>query len=97
MRTGVKRILTVIFAIILSANCSFAVDNSLLGIDVKYTSQNGYNITLKTDKTAQITKKLDENGNIILSLKQTLPSQDLEIINDNTEELTNIIVQKKNN
>ncbi len=97
MNTGIKRILLIIFAIITGANCSFCADNSLLGIDVKYTAQNGYNITLKTDKTAQITKKLDENGNILLSLKQTLPSQNLEIINDNTEELTNIIVQKKNN
>ena len=96
MRTGVKNFFVFVIMFLISAISAFASDNSLLGIDIKYTAQNGYNVTLKTDKTAKINKLKDESGNIILTLKETLPSQDIEIIYDNPEDITNVIVQKKN-
>lgn len=96
MRIRVVNILLFVFAFFLSAIHAAAVENSLSGIDIKYSDTNGYNIILKTDKTAQVNKSFDENDNLILTINKTLPSEGLEIVYDNPEELTNIIVQKKN-
>ncbi len=81
------------FIFLLSSINSFAVENSLSGIDV--TQLNGYKVLLKLDKKAQVNKSVDKEGNLILILNQTLPSDSLEIVYDNIDGLNNIIVQKK--
>lgn len=79
-----------------SALNAFAAENSLLGIDVKQTSNNSYDILLKLDNNARINKTLDSDGNLIINLNSTLPSDSMDIIYDNASELANVIVQKKN-
>lgn len=85
-----------ICVVLLSSLSSFAAENSLLGIDVKQMPNNGYNILLRLDNTAQINKTVDSEGNLIINLNSTLPSDSMDIIYDNTSDLNNVIVQKKN-
>lgn len=81
---------------LLSSISSFAVENSLLGIDVKQVSGGEYNIMLKLDKKVNIKRLTDTDGNLSLVLNSTLPSDTMEIFYDNAADLENVIVQKKN-
>lgn len=96
MSTGVKRLFLLIIMFLFTAINVYAKDNSLSGITVQYSDNQGYNIVLRTDMPAQINKSVDENGDLLLTLKETLPAESFDIVYDNAEETSNIIVQKKN-
>lgn len=75
---------------------AFATENSLSGVDIKQSSGNGYQLFLKLDKKAQIKKIVENQDNITLVVNSTLPSESMEIIYDSEDNLSNVIVQKKN-
>ncbi|MCD7879817.1 MAG: hypothetical protein LUG16_07790 [Candidatus Gastranaerophilales bacterium] len=81
--------------LLLSGSWGFAAENAISAIDVKQT-QNGYDIFLKVDKNVQIKKYLDGKDNLTIILDSTQPSDSMEIVYDNTSNLENVIVQKKN-
>ncbi len=91
------RIFLIVCVFLCNSVCSFAFENSLLGIDVKQNSSGNYNILLKLDRSVKIQKNINSNDNMTLILNSTLPSESLEIIYDNTSEISNVVVQKKNN
>lgn len=76
---------------------AFAVENSLLGIDVKQTGDSDYKVLLKADMPIDIQKEINLEGELTLVLKETLPTDSVEIIYDNAQGLENVILQKKNN
>lgn len=90
------KILSVIFTFFSIALSSLAIENSLVGIDVKQTQTGSYNIQLKLEKSAQVKKQNTGKDNMTLVLNSTLPSESLEIVYDNSSDLDNVIVQKKN-
>ncbi len=101
MKTGkqlsiINRIFLFIFVFLLSSINSFALDNSLSGINVSQNENNEYKVLLKLDKNVQIKKISDEQDTLILVLSSTLPSDSMEIVYDNARDLNNVIVQKKN-
>ena len=83
----------VLFLTTLSAN---AINNSLTGIDVKQNAKDGYNIILKLAGKTNIKKIISSNDSLALVLNSTVPSDTMEIIYDNTSDINNVIVQKKN-
>lgn len=85
-----------ICVVLFSSLNAFSAENSLLGIDVKQMTNDSYNILLKLDNTSQITKLIDSEGNLVINLNSTLPSDSMDIIYDNASDLNNVIVQKKN-
>ncbi len=76
--------------------CSFASVNSLSGIDVRPNESGSYDITFKLDKFAKIQKFNSEKDNLTLLINSTIPSDYVEIVYDNANNLDNVIVQKKN-
>ncbi len=92
----IKKIVLFVFIFLFSGISSYCADNSINGIDVQQVSGGAYNILLKLDKPAKITKQTDGNNNLTIVLNKILPSDSLEIIYDNADDLDNIIVQKKN-
>ena len=80
---------------IFTAN-AFASVNSLSGIDVRPNESGSYDITFKLDKFAKIQKINTEKDNLTLLINSTIPSDYVEIVYDNANNLDNIIVQKKN-
>ena len=73
-----------------------AAEKSLLGIDVQQQGSN-YNVMLKLDKDAEIQRMVNGEDNLTIVLKETLPTDSVEIIYDNAADLENVIVQKKKN
>ncbi len=77
----------------LSAN---AANNSLTGIDVKQSTKDGYNIILNLEGIANVKKIMNTADTLALMLNSTVPSNEMEIIYDNTSGINNVTVQKKN-
>ena len=75
---------------------AFASVNSLSGIDVRPNESGSYDITFKLDKFAKIQKFNSEKDNLTLLINSTIPSDYVEIVYDNANNLDNVIVQKKN-
>lgn len=96
LNLGIKLLLFVCLFLFTGALCSFAKENSLLGIDVRQNDNGYYNIQLKLDNFVQIHKINNDNDNISLLIDSTIPSNDVEIVYDNASDLNNVIVQKKN-
>ena len=102
MRTRVKfnllnKLFLFAFAFVCSFAVSFAADSSLTGIDVKQVGDADYNILLKLDNAANIQRISNDSDNLTIVLNSTIPSDSVEILYDNTANLDNVIVQKKNN
>ncbi len=74
-------------------NAAFA--NTISSIEVNQTNNNN-NIIIKLDKTSTIQKISSGKDNIILMVNSALPSESVDIVYDNTSDIKNIIVQKKN-
>lgn len=85
--------LCVLFISALNAN---AANNSLTGIDVNYNLKDGYNVILKIAGNANVKKTVSTADMLTIILTSTLPSDAMEIIYDNTSNVNNIVVQKKN-
>ncbi len=81
---------------LLSSIASFAAENLVSGINVEQFPDNEYKVLLKLNKNTQIKKASASKDNLVLVLNSTLPADSMEIIYDNTVDLNNIIVQKKN-
>ena len=79
-----------------SSVLAFAAEKSLLGIDVQQQGSE-YNVMLKLDKDAEIQRMVNGEDNLTIVLKETLPTDSVEIIYDNAADLENVIVQKKKN
>ena len=92
----INKCLAFVFVFLFCSLNSFAAENSLAGVDIKQSVNNGYQVFLKLDKKAQIQKIVDDNDSITLMLKGTLPSETMEIIYDSEDNLSNVIVQKRN-
>lgn len=99
MRTRIQKLskLLLFFAIFLcSSVLAFAAENSLLGIDVQQQGEN-YNVMLKLNNNADIQRMVNAQDSLTIVLKETVPTDSVEIIYDNAADLENVIVQKKNN
>ncbi len=99
MRTRIQKLsnLLLFFAIFLCSSVfAFAAENSLLGIDVQQQGEN-YNVMLKLNNKADIQKMVNAQDSLSIVLKETVPTDSVEIIYDNAADLENVIVQKKNN
>ena len=92
----INKCLAFVFVLLFCSLNSFAAENSLAGVDIKQSANNGYQVFLKLDKKAQIQKLIEDNDSITLILKGTLPSETMEIIYDSEDNLSNVIVQKRN-
>ena len=75
---------------------AFAAENSLLGIDVQQQGES-YNVMLKLNNNADIQRMVNAQDSLTIVLKETVPTDSVEIIYDNAADLENVIVQKKNN
>ena len=73
-----------------------AANTSLTGINVKQNSNNT-DVILKLAGNSKIKKIVNSNDNITLILNSAVPSESIDIVYDNTSNINNVIVQKKNN
>lgn len=74
---------------------SFAA-NALSGVDVKQIGDGSYNVILKTDSSVNIKKITDTKDTLLLILDSSIPADAVEIVYDNTSDVKNVMVQKKN-
>lgn len=81
---------------VIFGSSSFASVNSLSGIDIRPNETGSYDIMLKLDKFTRITKADSAKNNLTLIINSAVPSDYVEIVYDNANNLDNIIVQKKN-
>ncbi len=94
-----KAIVSMIFllSMLLFTNLkAIAFESSLSAIDVKQNNNGSYNIQLKLDKAVDVKKIFNGNDNLTIMLSSAIPSDSMEIIYDNTSDINNVIVQKKN-
>lgn len=99
MKTRIKVNIIKLFLVVcvfLFSNLNALAFNALSGVDVKQINNDVYNITLKVDNSVKIKKVTDSKGNLTLILSSIIPADSIEIVYDNTSDLKNVIVQKKN-
>ena len=75
---------------------SAAFANTISTIEVNQTDTNNYNIIVKLDNKSTIQKISTGKDNLTFIVKSALPSESVDIVYDNTSDIKNIIVQKKN-
>ncbi len=92
----IKKILLCLCVLFFAVSSAEAVNNSLAGIDVKQNTKDAYSIILKLDGKTKINKITNANNRLTLMLNSTVPSDAIEIIYDNTSNINNVTVQKKN-
>lgn len=92
----IKKIVFCLCLFLYSALTSFAANHSLMGIDVEQTSDKNYNVILKSDSNVKVKKSVSSPDNLMLVLQSTKPSDVVEIVYDNTSNVNNVMVQKKN-
>ena len=96
-RISLTKLILSIGVFLYSSLCSFALENSLSGIDVQQMGTSEYNIMLKLNNAVNVQKIVNGDDNLTLVLKETVPTDSVEIVYDNAADLQNVIVQKKNN
>ncbi len=100
MRTRIKKLnkLFLFICIFLcSSVCAFSVENAVSGIDVQQLGPANYNVMLKMNGDVDVQKVVNGKDNLTIILKETVPTESVDIIYDNAADLENVIVQKKNN
>ena len=96
-RISLTKLILSVGVFLYSSLCSFALENSLSGIDVQQMGTSEYNIMLKLNNAVNVQKIVNGDDNLTLVLKETVPTDSVEIVYDNAADLQNVIVQKKNN
>lgn len=96
-RISLTKLILSVGVFLYSSLCSFALENSLSGIDVQQIGTSEYNIMLKLNNAVNVQKIVNGDDNLTLVLKETVPTDSVEIVYDNAADLQNVIVQKKNN
>ncbi len=91
-----KKSLLLICIFIFSGISTYASVNFLSGIDVKQTNDNNHSVLLKLNNSVKIQKVSNSKDNLTLTLASTMPSDSIDIVYDNTDDLQNVVVQKKN-
>ncbi len=91
----IKSIILTVFFVFFGLQ-SYASVYSLSAIEVNKNESGQYSVILKTDKRISVKKEESVNGKLTLLLGSTLPSDSTDIIYDNSPEISNIVVQKKN-
>ena len=98
MSTRIKLNKLVLFVgIFLCSSVVALAENALSGIDVQQTNTSEYNVMLKLNTSVNVQKINNGVDNLTLVLKETVPTDSVEIVYDNAADLQNVIVQKKNN
>ena len=75
----------------LSANCSFSADINLSEINISQ-GQNGYNITLKSDKDINFKKTLKNEKQLLINLKNTSTTDDFTTSYNGVSDVQNVTV-----
>lgn len=91
----INKFLLFICIFFFSALNAFA-SNALSGVDVKQIDDGSYNVILKIDNSVNIKKNTDTKDNLSLILDSAVPADSVEIVYDNTSDIKNVMVQKKN-
>ncbi len=90
----INKFIIVIVCLFLTSLNAYAV-NSLSGVDIKQYNNN-YKIILKLDNSLKTVKTDISEGNLTIVLDSVLPSDSVEMLYDNTTDIKNVTVQKKN-
>ena len=96
-RISLTKLVLFVGVFLCSSLCSFSAENSLSGIDVQQVGESEYNVMLKLNNATNVQKIINTEDNLTLVLKETVPTDSVEIVYDNAADLQNVIVQKKNN
>lgn len=92
----IKKIILFASVFLISTISAEAANNSLLGIDVKQNAKDAYNVILRVEGNADVKKTISTSDTLTLILNSTIPTDTMEIIYDNTSDVNNVIVQRKN-
>lgn len=92
-KSGVKVLISVI-AVIFSAMSVYA--GTLSEIEITQDNNGKYNVVFGLDEEIKVVKETSSKGNLSLLLKSTNLSENLNISYENSTDLQNIVVQRKN-
>lgn len=85
-------IFTLILTILLTLTPAYASDNNLNSVILEGTGK-GYNVILRTDKVANVKKSIQPDGTLILSLKNTAASENIDTRYLNTTNVNHLTVE----
>ncbi len=87
-----KIFLNLIFALIMLSSAALAADNSLHAVILEGTD-NGYNVILRTDKVSGVKKTVQADGTLLIDVKNTSTSVNMDTKYINTRDVNNVIVE----
>ena len=87
-----KIFLNLIFTLIMLSSAAHAADNSLHAVILEGTD-NGYNVILRTDKVSGVKKTVQADGTLLIDVKNTSTSVNMDTKYINTRDVNNVIVE----
>ena len=87
-----KIFLNLIFTLIMLSSAALAADNSLHAVILEGTD-NGYNVILRTDKVSGVKKTVQADGTLLIDVKNTSTSVNMDTKYINTRDVNNVIVE----
>lgn len=92
-----KLLINFVLLVTLITSAAYAADNSLNSVIIEGTSTGAYNIILRSDRVANVKKTVQEDGTLLLELKNISTSLNLDTKYVNTNKIDNVVVENTSN
>ncbi len=92
-----KLLINFVLLVTLITSAAYASDNSLNSVIIEGTSSGAYNIILRSDRVANIKKTVQEDGTLLLELKNISTSLNMDTKYINTNTIDNVVVENTPN
>ena len=92
-----KLLINIVLLVTLITSAAYASDNSLNSVIIEGTSSGAYNIILRSDRVANIKKTVQEDGTLLLELKNISTSLNMDTKYINTNTIDNVVVENTPN
>ncbi len=92
-----KLLINFVLLVTLITSAAYAADNSLNSVIIEGTSTGAYNIILRSDRVANVRKTVQEDGTLLLELKNISTSLNLDTKYVNTNKIDNVVVENTSN
>ena len=91
---SIKALTLGVVCVCCSAMAAFSTENTLSTVEIK-DSDNGYQIVLKADKSAEVRKTVESRDNISLLVKGLIPSESVGTIYNNVPQVENVMIEEQ--
>lgn len=92
-----KLLINIVLLVTLITSAAYASDNSLNSVIIEGTTSGTYHIILRSDRVANVKKTVQEDGTLLLELKNISTSLNLDTKYVNTNAIDNVVVENTSN